>query len=458
MTKAPFSKVIDRNSIAQRPTAQCGPSRLQISVLVVTFCSLGLGLIVTPKGCWHLAHGAFAGLFLMAALIKLGSVGLAGAKPSAPVREHQPKASLPTYSILVPLYHEADMAGQIIAALKALSYPRDKLEALLVVEADDHETRRALHAARPPHWMRVVTVPDGQPRTKPRACNLALAQARGELVVVYDAEDRPHPDQLLESAAAFAKGGPSLGCLQAPLRIPNCRGFFARQFALDYAVQFETLLPALVRAGRPIPLGGTSNHLRTEVLRELGGWDPFNVTEDADLGFRLAFGGYRTGLLTLPTFETPTRSFAAWLPQRARWLKGYLQTLFVWTRAPGRLNIPDQVTLWITLGLSVLSALIHAPLMLWLLVQTGLAMAGHPASSWPMDLSVLALGWTTTATAMLVGAGRTGFKVKLSDLILSIAYWPLASLAAAKAIFQFIARPFHWDKTPHQPEALRTAL
>ena len=156
--------------------------------------------------------------------------------------------------------------------------------------------------------------------------------------MVYDAEDRPHPGQLLEAAAGFAKGGPRLGCLQAPLRIPDCRGFFARQFALDYAVQFETLLPALVRAGRPIPLGGTSNHLRMDILRALGGWDPFNVTEDADLGFRLAFGGYRTGLLTLPTYETPTRSFATWLPQRARWLKGYLQTLFVWTRAPGQIG------------------------------------------------------------------------------------------------------------------------
>lgn len=458
MTQASIGQAFDLGQNTNRPSALCGPSRVQVVVLAVACLGLGLGVIVAPKGCWHLAHGAFAGLFLMAGLIKLGSVGLAGLKPSAASLELHPKASLPPYSILVPLYHEADMAGQIIAALKALSYPRHKLEALLVVEADDHVTRKALYAARPPHWMRVVTVPDGQPRTKPRACNLALAQARGDLVVVYDAEDRPHPGQLLESAAAFAKGGPSLGCLQAPLRIPDCRGFFARQFALDYAVQFETLLPALVRAGRPIPLGGTSNHLRTDVLRRLGGWDPFNVTEDADLGFRLAFGGYRTGLLTLPTYETPTRRFAAWLPQRARWLKGYLQTLFVWTRAPGRLNIPDQVTLWMTLGLSVLSALIHAPLMFWLLVQTGLAMAGQPASSWPMDLSVLALGWTTTATAMLVGAGRTGFKVKPSDLILSIAYWPLASLAAAKAVFQFIARPFHWDKTPHQPEALRTAL
>ena len=440
-----------------RPTARLGASPIQLAVLAGLILGLGLGLVLVPQGTLGVAHSAFAGLFIAASLIKIVTVLLAQTFETKSANLAQRNASLPVYSILVPLYREAEMAQQIVAALKALTYPRARLEAILVVEADDHATRKALYAARPPRWMRIMTAPDGQPRTKPRACNLALAQAKGDLVVVYDAEDRPHPDQLLEAAKAFEDGGPRLGCLQAPLRIPNCQGFFARQFALDYAVQFETLLPALVRAGRPIPLGGTSNHLRSDVLRALGGWDPYNVTEDADLGFRLAYSGYRTALLRLPTYETPTRRFRAWLPQRARWLKGYLQTLLVWTRAPGRLTLQDQIILWMTLGLSVLSALIHAPLMLWLLFQTELAITGHPATSWGLDLTVLMLGWSATGVAMWAGARRKGFAVKPADLLLSLAYWPLASLAASKAILQLILRPFHWDKTPHQPEALRTA-
>ena len=440
-----------------RPTARRGASSTQLAVLASLILGLGIGLVVVPHGTWALAHSAFASLFVTASLIKLVSVVLAQTHKPEPESPGRDAAALPIYSILVPLYREAEMAQQIIAALKALSYPRARLEAILVVEVDDHATRKALYAARPPRWMRIMTAPDGQPRTKPRACNLALAEAKGDLVVVYDAEDRPHPNQLLEAATAFARGGPGLGCLQAPLQIPTCQGFFARQFALDYAVQFETLLPALVRAGRPIPLGGTSNHLRTDVLRALGGWDPYNVTEDADLGFRLAYSGYRTALLRLPTYETPTRSFRAWLPQRARWLKGYLQTLLVWTRAPGRLTLQDQITLWMTLGLSVLSALIHAPLMAWLVFQTAQAMTGHPDASWTLDLAVLLLGWSATGVAMWAGARRTGFAIRASDLVLSLAYWPLASLAASKAILQLILRPFHWDKTPHQPEALRTA-
>jgi len=440
-----------------RPTARRGASPTQLVVLASVILGLGMGIVFVPHGTWALAHSAFAGLFMGASLLKIMAVLLAQAQDSNPSLPSRRDPALPFYSILVPLYREADMARQIIEALKALSYPRARLEAILVVEADDQATRKALYAARPPRWMRIMTAADGQPRTKPRACNLALAQAKGDLVVVYDAEDRPHPHQLLEAAKAFAEGGPKLGCLQAPLRIPTCQGFFARQFALDYAVQFETLLPALVRAGRPIPLGGTSNHLRTDVLRALGGWDPYNVTEDADLGFRLAYSGYGTALLRLPTYETPTRSFRAWLPQRARWLKGYLQTLLVWTRAPGRLNVQDQITLWVTLGLSVLSALIHAPLMLWLLLQTVFAITGHPDTRWGLDLAVLVLGWSATGVAMRVGANRTGFAFRLSDLVLSLAYWPLASLAASKAILQLILRPFHWDKTPHQPEALRTA-
>ena len=192
-----------------RPTARHGASPAQGLVLASLILGLGIGLVIAPRGIGAVAHSTFAGLFIAASLIKIATALIAQTLDAKPFTLARSDRDLPVYSILVPLYHEAEMAPQIIEALKAVSYPRSRLEVIFVVEVDDHDTRKALHAARPPRWMRVLTAIDGQPRTKPRACNLALAEARGDLVVVYDAEDRPHPDQLRESASAFAVGGPA---------------------------------------------------------------------------------------------------------------------------------------------------------------------------------------------------------------------------------------------------------
>ncbi len=201
------------------------------------------------------------------------------------------EAALPAYTVIAPLYREAGMVRSLVRALCRLDYPTDRLQVLLALEADDEATLRAAAEAGLPDHMRVVIVPPGSPRTKPRACNVALEHAVGEIVTLYDAEDEPSPGQLREAAARFAAGPDSLACLQAPLRIVGARSFLARQFALEYAAQFEVVLPAMARLGIPFPLGGTSNHFRASALRAVGGWDPYNVTEDADMGFRLARAG-----------------------------------------------------------------------------------------------------------------------------------------------------------------------
>jgi cellulose synthase/poly-beta-1,6-N-acetylglucosamine synthase-like glycosyltransferase len=261
----------------------------------------------------------------------------------------------------------------------------------------------------------------------------------------------------MEAANRFMAADDRLACLQAPLRISPGKGFWSRQFALEYAAHFETFLPALAKVGSAVPLGGTSNHLRVEALRQLGGWDPYNVTEDADLGFRLAGAGFRTEMLTLPTWETPTTQFSVWLPQRSRWLKGYMQTLIVWTRAPSRLTLANQASLWLTLGVSVLSALIHGPIALLVLIQSILAVCGWAPFISSTGLVLIATAWTSAALSMSVGAKRAGIDLQAKDLALAVAYWPLATLAAGRAFYQLLIKPYYWDKTPHKPEPLRTA-
>lgn len=247
---------------------------------------------------------------------------------------------LPTYSILVPMYRESsEVMARLIGHLNALDYPRDKLDIKLICEADDAETIAALKALHPPETMEILAVPPSTPRTKPKACNVAMARVRGEYVVIYDAEDAPAPDQLRRAIAMFRAGPKSLACLQASLNYYNREeNTLTRMFALEYSALFRLLLPALERLGLPIPLGGTSNHLRTDSLREVGGWDAFNVTEDADLGVRLAYFGYTTQTLPSLTLEESPITLGAWMKQRTRWIKGYIQTWLVFTRDPRELK------------------------------------------------------------------------------------------------------------------------
>lgn len=387
---------------------------------------------------------------LMASLIRL--------KPSTGAQTAV-NENLPAYSVIVALYQEAGIVPQLLNALLALDYPHDRLEILFALEADDRETLAAFEACALPAFTRVVRVPLGTPRTKPRALNHALEQARGDLIVIYDAEDRPDPSQLREAAQAFATGGDNLACLQAPLRPSGGRSFIARQFTAEYAVQFDILLPALHALRLPFPLGGTSNHFRADILRAVGGWDAFNVTEDADLGLRLASLGYRTGLITAPTLETPPTSSRIWLPQRTRWIKGYMQTLFVHTRRTTGLRPRLWLGLFLGVVLSLLAALLYAPFTFMIcasLLLYGLQWLADPVHPLPLnvfDLTLFIFGTLSGQIALTLGALRAGLRLSGLDIISAPAYWCLQSVAALFAVYQSFVRPFHWDKTEHVPDA-----
>jgi len=403
---------------------------------------LGSGIILT--GAWGFL--AIAGCRILLILVSAVSPP---APPEPPV--------WPRYTVLAALHDEAEVVGQLIERLARLDYPPDRLQGLLLLEAHDHVTIAAALATPRPDWLDVLVIPPGTPQTKPRALNCGLAHATGDLLTVYDAEDEPDPRQLREAASRFAAdptGG--LACLQAPLRIRASRAsdgspFLDRQFAAEYASLFETALPGMARLGLPFPLGGTSNHFRTEILRKVEGWDSWNVTEDADLGFRLWSRGWRLGVISRPTWETPPGRLDNWLPQRTRWLKGYLQTWGVHTRRPWRLGWRGVTALTLTVGAGLAAAALHALSLAWVAAAVLVSLiAGLPPETPALAVSVLVLGAASAWLSCKIGARRAGVPYGPADMIAAPGYWALLSLAFVHAVWRLLRDPFAWDKTHHR--------
>jgi len=430
-------------------------SRSQMAGLTLLLAAVLLLAMFRTQATLEGFHLLFFVGFMSHSAIKL----IAAFTPRAPaITTPLPDEALPGYTIIVPLYREAAVAAELVANLARLDYPRDRLQVLIALEANDPETQAAFGALELPVGFQVLVAPPGAPQTKPRACNVALERAQGEFVVIYDAEDAPHPGQLREAAARFAQASANLACLQAPLRIEPDPRFLPDQFALEYAVLFEVFLPALARWGLPFPLGGTSNHFRAEALRAVGGWDPYNVTEDADIGFRLAAQGRTLGVITSPTFETSPTSLKVWTPQRSRWIKGHLQTLAVHARGPVVATPRGAAALVLTLALPVVSSHLHGPLFIWLLLQWGGSLLDLCAAVPAMDWMLVFFGWTCVAIAGAQAQRRAGHRQRPLPLLGAIFYWPLQSLAAARALRQFVVAPFQWDKTPHTPRAAHPSL
>jgi len=430
-------------------------SRGQVLGLILLTAVFALLLDLSPHTTLESVHLLFFVGFMSQSAIKLVAAFTPRAETVAPPLADE---DLPAYTVIAPLYREAEVAAELIANLARLDYPRDRLQVLITLEANDHETQAAFGALDLPAGFQVLVAPPGSPQTKPRACNVALERAHGDLVVIYDAEDAPHPGQLREAAARFAQADADLACLQAPLRIEPDPRFLPDQFALEYAVLFEVFLPALTRWGLPFPLGGTSNHFRAGALRAVHGWDAYNVTEDADIGFRLAAEGYRLGVLSSPTFETAPTRLDVWKPQRARWIKGHLQTLAVHARGGAARSPRGLAALLLTLALPLVSSHLHGPLFAWLTLQSLGSTLGLCAEVPPMDWMLVFFGWTCIAVAGTVAQRRAGYRQRMLPLLGAIAYWPLQSLAAAEALRQFVVSPFHWDKTPHTPRAANRLL
>ncbi|RAI35855.1 glycosyltransferase family 2 protein, partial [Rhodoplanes roseus] len=432
-------------SAAPRPTRRL-PAALAALAIAVPGLAWPDAVAITLGTALAVLFLAWTGLRLLAVAIPA---------PLRPRPERIPDRALPLYTIVVALYREAATVPQLVAALDALDYPPEKLQIVIALEQDDHATRAAF-AAQPlgPHY-EILVVPDVGPRTKPKALNAALPFARGHLLAVYDAEDRPEPDQLRRAVAAFAEGGDRLACVQARLSIDNTRdGLLTALFTAEYAGLFDVFLPVLARLRLPLPLGGSSNHFRTDVLRRVGGWDAFNLTEDADLGMRLARLGFRADVIASTTHEEAPARLAPWLRQRTRWFQGWIQTWLVHMRTPHQtlraLGPAGFVTLQLVVGGTVLAALVH-PVFAAAFVAK-LATTGAPRFDEVMDLlftGTFVGGWAASVLLGVFGLARRRLLATAWVLLLVPLHWILLSVAAWRAVAKFFRDPYRWDKTEH---------
>ncbi|MES2335037.1 MAG: glycosyltransferase [Pseudomonadota bacterium] len=423
-----------------------------VLVIAALLASLALAPLVTG-----LAALGFALVTLAALVVLKIAATIAALRAPAPGPNPASDAIQPIVSIIVALYREADIAPRLVRRLARLDYPVDLLDVILVVEAEDSVTLDALAHAELPPWMRVVIVPEGQVKTKPRALNHALDHARGAIIGVYDAEDAPEPDQLLKVVERFQRSGPEVACLQGMLDYYNPRtNWLSRCFTIEYAGWFRLVLPGLARLGLVVPLGGTTLFFRRDVLDRLGAWDAHNVTEDADLGIRLARHGYRTELIDTVTFEEANCRALPWIKQRSRWIKGYIMTWAVHMRSPRllwRQLGPKGFFGFQVLFLGTIAQFLLAPL-LWsfMLLPFGI---DHPLyAALPLwGIWALALTFFLSEAANVVigalGLGRTKHGLSLLWVLTLKVYYPLASLAAYKGLAELATRPFFWDKTTH---------
>ena len=367
-------------------------------------------------------------------------------------------AELPSYTILVPMYREPATLPVLSDALRRLDYPLSKLDIKLILEEDDEETIAATKALGLESMFEIIRVPDSMPKTKPKACNYALNFARGEFVTIYDAEDKPEADQLRRVVAAFRNSPPNTACIQARLNYFNQdENWLTRLFTMEYSLWFDFYLPALEALRVPIPLGGTSNHFQMRVLREVDAWDPFNVTEDADLGVRITQLGYRVGVVNSTTFEEANNHLGNWIRQRSRWIKGYMQTYLVHMRNPAAFyRSVGRVGFWgfqFFVGGTVVNALLTPWLfgmyLFWLFTQSQALDVIFPPALLYISLFNLLFGNGFFIYVSALGAFKRRYYRLIPYAITVPFYWVLMSIAAYKALWQLIHKPFYWEKTRH---------
>ncbi|MBI3980282.1 MAG: glycosyltransferase [Chloroflexi bacterium] len=365
---------------------------------------------------------------------------------------------LPVYTILVPVYREAEVFPILAQAIERLDYPKAKLDVKILLEEDDHETIAVARRSKLPSHFKLVVVPHGQPKGKPKACNYGLIHAQGEYVVIFDAEDIPEPDQLKKALVAFRKGDERLACVQGKLNYFNRdQNLLTRWFTTEYSMWFDLFLPGLDVSGAPIPLGGTSNHFKTARLRELGAWDPHNVTEDADLGIRLYKAGWKTAVIDSTTYEEANSEVYNWIRQRSRWVKGYIQTYLVHMRHPvklwraigGRAFFSFQLVVGGTFFGFLMNPIYWLITVLWFTTRWELIQEIFPTPIFFIGSFGLYVGNFAFTYLNVAGCLRREYYDLVKYALLSPVYWALMSIAAWKGFLQLFYKPSYWEKTNH---------
>ncbi len=434
----------------------------KIVALLLILASVVL-IALYPKNFFIVLNFIFMVFYLIFSFYKLFLITLSVKKrKEIIVSEKEIKAfkdeELPVYTILIPLYHETESISKLTRAMKELDYPKEKLDIKLLLEEDDDMTIEYANRLDLPPYFEKIIVPHLMPKTKPKACNLGLYRARGEYLVIYDAEDRPEPDQLKKAIAGFKKVGPDVICLQAKLNFYNRhQNILTKWFASEYSTWFDLYLPGLGDINSVIPLGGTSNHFKTSVLNELYGWDPYNVAEDCDLGVRLYRRGYRTQMLDSTTWEEACSKLPYWIRQRSRWIKGYIQTYLVHSRNPLKLfrdlRLANFINFQMVIGGNFFCFLLN-PIYwllaaLWFLTRMKALSLLFPPAIFAMGSLCLFVGNFSFIYIAAVGSYIRKYYELVKYSLIIFPYWVLMSIGAWKGFLQLVFKPHYWEKTKH---------
>ena len=445
-----------------------------VLMLVILLALVVAGFVFNRGKTLLILMIVFQTIYLLMALAKFYIV-MRGTRKGGQLRFTQEEIDaidehdLPVYTILIPVYKEKEVIHHLLQRIEAMDYPKYKLDVRILLEEDDRETIEAVNNMHLPNYFIPVVVPYSQPKTKPKACNYGLIGCKGEYVVIYDAEDRPEPDQLKKAYLAFKRLPEDYVCVQAKLNYFNSReNWLTKLFTQEYSMWFELLLVGIMQVNIPIPLGGTSNHFKTSFLKIVGGWDPFNVTEDADLGIRLYKHNCRTAVIDSRTWEEANCNLHNWIRQRSRWIKGYMQTFFVHMRHPWRFTRQIGAK-----GMAGYFAMIFGtpflPLInpfFWLLLIAWVLFQPYWIESlFPGLLYYVAAGQLILGNFMFVYMNMVGTYFVIRDCalkkhqpfsygmiryaLLTPLYWVFMSVAAYKALFQLLVKPFYWEKTVH---------
>ncbi len=449
-------------------------SKSQLIVLIIICIVILLSMLINCKATFLSINLFFQSIYAFMTVLKLYIV-LKGSYKDKQLHfteeeiEAIDEKELPVYTILIPVYKEKEVIQTLIKNIQNIDYPQYKLDVCILLEEDDDETINAIKIMNLPEYYSIIIVPKSIPKTKPKACNYGLIRARGKYVVIYDAEDRPESDQLKKVYLSFKNLPKNYVCIQSKLNYFNSnQNFLTRLFTQEYSMWFELLLVGIMQIKTPIPLGGTSNHFKIEFLKEVGAWDPFNVTEDADLGVRLFKKGYNTAVVDSRTWEEANSDLPNWIRQRSRWIKGYMQTWFVHMRHPIKLYkslglkgfIGYQAMILGTPLLPLINPIFWLMLILWYTTKASWISSMFPDAFYYIAAFQLFFGnfmftytngvgmyWVIRDCSLKKGQPFSYRLVKYA--LLSPIYWILMSVAAYKALIQLIVKPFYWEKTNH---------
>ncbi len=467
LEKVNFDNSRDYLFISRDLSAKRTLSKETISLIIFSTLLI-LGLLFFSKEVLSLpvliaVSGLLATFYLVFMVFKLVAVSFSFSRQPIYFRRKEISSledkDLPVYTILIPLLRESEVMPQTIEALAAIDYPVDKLDIIITLEEDDIETINAFIKANPPKHFKALILPNVSPKTKPKALNVAFLQARGEFLVVYDAEIIPDPDQLKKAYLAFRRY-PKIGCLQPRLDHYNSeQNILTRLFNAEFSFYYDLFLPGLQKLNFPIPLSGHSTHFRRSVLEKIGAWDPYNVTEDCDIGIRLHRFGYKVDVIDSVSKEEAASHFTAWIRQRSRWMKGFIQTSLVHLRYP--LHLKKELGGWInflafcltvpgTVLINVLNVFYWFLLIGWVTTQSNLIQDFFPGPILYLSVFTFVVGNFIFVYLNLIGVFKRGRFALVKYCLLSPFYWLLLAFATFRALFQVVFRPFQWEKTTHE--------